>query len=196
MAKFITLTLLAAFALLCLLGLFYIKDAYRLLPLGASKEGAPGQFTAWRKFDSQTGGFNVMMPAVPQQASQNISDPKTKETRHYDMFVAQKAEGTMFMVSLIKFSSNAGDLLKKTVINDLLASNPQNQLQDMKVGNFEGFETLDFTITNSNTVVQGFTFVDGNTLYLISAVFPVQYYSASEYDYFVKSFHLEKAKAK
>lgn len=195
MTRIVMIVLLTAIAALLVLGVVFIKDSYQILPIAASKIGAPGQFTEWRKFDSSSGNFNVMLPAVPQNATQNITDPKTKEVRHYDMFIAQKGNGSIFMISLITFSSSSisPETLKKTVINDLLAANPQNQLKEMKVGTSEDYTTLDFMIDNSNTTVKGFTFVVDNTLYLISAVFPNQYYNEAEYDYFTKSFHLSKS---
>lgn len=194
MTRLVMIALLTAIAVLLILGVVFIKDSYRLLPIAASKEGAPGQFTAWREFDSPSGHFSVMLPAVPQNATQNITDPKTKDVRHYDMFIAQKGNGSMFMISLITFNSKviSPDTLKKTVINDLLAANAQNQLKDMKVTSFEDNASIDFMIANSDTTVKGFTFVVDNTLYLVSAVFPNQYFSEAEYDFFVKSFHVKK----
>lgn len=185
-----------AIALLLALGVFFIKDSYKMLPLAASKEGAPGPFTSWHSIDSPTGHYKVMMPAIPQHATQNIVDPKTKNLRHYDMSIAQKSDGSMFMVSLITFqgTNSSPDILKKTVINDLLAANPQNQLKEMEMGSFQGYPSINFTIANSDTTVKGLTFIEGNTLYLLSAVFPNQYYSAKDYDYFIKSFDLDAEK--
>lgn len=196
MTRFVMFALLTAIGVLCILGIYFLKDSYRLLPISASKIGAATEFSSWLKFDAPSGKFNVMMPAVPQNATQNITDPKTKELRHYDMFVAQKGNGSMFIVSLIKFATNSSppEILKKTVINDLLASNAQNQLQEMKVGTFENYQTMEFTISNPNTTVKGMTFVDGNTLYLISAVFPNQFFSVDDYEHFVNSFHLANTK--
>jgi hypothetical protein len=195
MTRLVMFGLLIAIVVLMVLGIFFLKDSYQLLPLSASKIGAPGPFTSWRPYDSPSGKFSVMFPAAAQNATQNITDPKTQTIRHYDMYVAQKGNGSMFMISLITFSSNisSDDMLKKTVISDLLAANPQNQLKEMKVGSFENFQTMDFMIANSDTTVQGMTFVDGNTLYLISAVFPNRFYSADEYNYFIKSFELQKS---
>lgn len=188
--RLVMIAILSAICALLVLGVVFIKDSYRILPLGASKEGQAGPFTEWRNFDSQK--FNVMLPAVPQNATQNITDPKTKEVRHYDMFIAQKSNGAMFMISLITFKGTSPDTLQKTVINDLLASNPQNQLKDMKVGSFQDSKSIEFKIGNPDTTVKGVTFVVGNTLYLLTAVFPNQVYSDADYDYFIKSFHLNK----
>lgn len=192
MTRLVMIALLTAFVVLGVLGVTFLKDSYKLLPIYASKEGEPGQFSSWSEFQAPNGKFHVMMPGIPQNATQNIKDPKTKELRHYDMYVAQKNNGSIFMVSLIKFPEPhaAPEMLQKTVVNDLLAANPQNQLKSMKVGSYKDYKTLDYSIVNNDMTVQGMTFVDGNTLYLVSTVFPNQYYNAEEYEHFIKSFEL------
>src|SRR5690348_17259473 len=55
----------------------------------------------WKEFTSQTGNFKVLLPILPQHATDKILDPQTKETRKYDMYVAANDAGTVFMISAI-----------------------------------------------------------------------------------------------
>lgn len=191
MARFAFLLTLTAIAIVGFLGIFFLKDSYKLLPLGSTKE-TPAPFADWHLFDAPSGKFRVMLPTLPQHATQSNKDKKTDEVRHYDMYVAEKLDGSIFMVSLITFpnSKEAPEMIQKTVVNDLLASNPSNQLKNMKVGEYKKFKTIDFAIENNEMTIHGMTFVDGATLYLLSAIFRNSAYNPEEYEYFIKSFEL------
>lgn len=184
-----------AIVLICVvLGVSFLKDSYKILPIpsNATLKGAP--FADWHDFTAPSGRFRIRLPVLPQHATQTIRDPKTGEVRNYDMYVAEKLNGSVFMVSLIRFpdSKEAPEMLKKSVVNDLLASNPSNQLKQMKVGQYNQFKTLDFSIVNNEMAIDGMTFVDGDTLYLISALFQNAFYNPEEYKYFSNSFNLIK----
>lgn len=183
---------LIAIAVIGFLGIALLKQSYKLLPIGATKEFAPLPFADWHSFETATGKFRVMLPTLPQHATQTNKDSKTEEVRHYDMYVAEKLDGSIFMVSLITFpdSKEAPEMIQKTVVNDLLISNPTNQLKNMKVGAYKKFKTIDFAIENNEMTIHGMTFVDGDTLYLLSAIFRNSSYSPAEYEYFIKSFEL------
>ncbi|MFV0341191.1 MAG: hypothetical protein ACK5MA_11300, partial [Parachlamydiaceae bacterium] len=148
MTRLVVIGILTAFAVLFFLGLGSIKESYKLLPISASKEGAPTQFSSWKDYKPPSHKFSVMMPSYPQNAKQTMKDPKSKDVRKYDMYVAEKEDGSLFMISLIQFpdSKETPEFIQKSVVNDLLASNPQNQLKSMKVGDYKGSKTLDFTI--------------------------------------------------
>jgi hypothetical protein len=192
MARFIFIALITLLFVLGFLGVMYLKDSYKLLPIQSSKDVTAAPFADWHDFRSPKGKFNVMMPALPQHASQTVRDPKTNQLRNYEMYVAEKADGSIFMVSLIRFpeSKTVPEEVQKTVVNDLLTSNPTNQLKDMKIGDYRQFKTLDFSIVNSDTTIDGMTFIDGDTLFLLSGVFHNKNYQPTEYEYFIKSFDL------
>ena len=192
MARFTFLAVITAMVILGFLGITYLKDSYKVLPIGASKEFEPGPFAEWRLFTAPSGQFEVDLPTIPQNAKQTIIDPKTKLPRQYDMYVAQMSNNTVYMVSLIRFpnSKESPEILKKTVVNDLMAANPVNQLKNMEVGDFQNFKTLDFTIENNLMQINGRTFMDRETLYLLTAIYPTGQFKQEDYDHFIKSFAL------
>ena len=87
------------------------------------------------------------------------------------------------MVSLIRFldSQESPEILQKTVVNDLMAANPVNQLKNMQMGEFQNLQTLDFTIENNLMSIDGRTFMNGDTLYLLTGVFPKGVEQSAEY---------------
>lgn len=190
MTRFLLAVLGTAFLLLIILSLFFLKDSYKILPIAGSNPDLMPAFSDWHEFKPASGSFQAKFPTLPQQGSQNVRDPKTGALRHYDMYIAEKSNGTVFMVSLIDFpdTTESMEVLKKTIINDLLISNPQNQLKSMQVGNYKLFKTIDFVINNPSTTIEGRTFSDGNLVYLLTVVFNNSFYNHEEYEYFINSF--------
>lgn len=190
MTRFL-LALFATVALvLIILSVIFLKDSYRVLPIGNSDPRSMPQFADWREFKAPKGAFEALFPTIPQHASQTVKDPKTGQVRNYDMYVAQRSNGTALMVSLIEFPGYTGSLeeLKKTIVNDMLVSNPQNQLKSMTVGMYKLFPTIDFVIINQTTVINGRIFSDGNVIYLLSGIFNNAFFNQEEYDHFINSF--------
>ena len=190
MTRFLLALCATAALVLIILSVIFFKDSYRVLPIGNSDPRLMSQFADWQEFDSPKEGFKALFPTMPQHASQTVRDPKTDQVRNYDMYVSERSNGTIFMVSVIEFPGYTGSLedLKKTIINDLLVSNPQNQLKSMKVGMYQLFPTIDFVITNPMTTIDGRTFSDGNVIYLLSGIFTNAFLNQEEYDHFINSF--------
>lgn len=175
---------------LVVLSIVFLKDSYKVLPIGSSNPALQSEFSSWHEFKAPKGAFEAQFPFPPQNATQSVRDPKTQALRHYDMYVSEKENGTIFMVSLITFpeSQESLDPLKKTIINDLLVSNPQNQLKSMKVGTYKLFPTIDFVITGPLQTINGRTFSDGNVIYLLTGIFNNAFYNQAEYEHFINSF--------
>lgn len=170
--------------------MYFLKDSYRLLPIAGSSPDLVSEFAAWQLFKAPKGAFEAKFPSPPQSAFQNVRDPKTGQLRHYEMFISEKENGTIFMVNVINFPDYKESLepLKKTIINDLLISNPQNELKSMEVGTYHLFPTIDFVIAGPQNTVNGRTFSDSAQIYLLAAIFNNSSYNIEEYNYFLNSF--------
>lgn len=190
MTRFLLAFVGTVFLILVVASIFALKDSYKMLPLTGSDPSLMPEFADWHEFKPSSGSFQAKFPTIPQYGSQSVKDPKTGALRHYDMYIAEKSNGTIFMVSLIDFpdTTESMETLKKTIINDLLISNPQNQLKSMQVGTYKLFKTIDFVISNPATTVHGRCFSDGNMVYLLTAIFNNAFYNAAEYEYFINSF--------
>lgn len=193
MSRFIFLVIIALLALFGYYSIYWLKGSYKILPIKQAKKVDNVPFSDWHDFKAPSGKFNVRLPVLPQHATQTIVDPKTKLPRFYDMYVAQGNNGTIFMVSLIKFPEGfkeSPEFLQKTIVSDMVASNPQNQLKNMKISQFQKQQALDFTIENSEMTVAGKTFMKGPILYLLSGIFNKEAFEPAEYDFFINSFDL------
>lgn len=190
MTRFLVALFGTAFLVLMVLSVLYLKQSYRVLPIEGSDPSLVSAFTDWYAFKAPTGSFEAKFPTMPQRGTQTVKDPKTGTDRNYEMYISEKGNGTVFMISLIEFpeTTEPMETLKKTIINDLLISNPQNQLKNMQIGTYKLFKTIDFVISNPTTTIDGRTFSDGNTVYLLTVIFNNSYLDQKEYDYFINSF--------
>ena len=135
-----------------------------------------------------------MFPVIPQHANETVKDPETNVVRKYDMYVAQRNDGALFMITRIGFSHMKSDLdpekIMKEMMDDMISTNPQNELRTMTATTYKGFKALDFAFGNNELTVDVKTFVDGNTLYILSWMVKNQNYNLNEYNFFINSFDL------
>lgn len=152
------------------------------------------QIQDWHEFSPASEKFKVSFPVLPQHATESLVDPKTKETRQYDMYVSEKDNGTIFMISLITMLENSqakiNDEVLKNVIDDLVSTNPHSKIKSMKMGSYREYPAMDFSIESDKVNIDGKAFIVGNTLYLLTSVAKVEDYKSSEFDYFMNSFQL------
>lgn len=157
------------------------------------KEYAESQFQNWHEFAAPLAKFKVLVPVLPQHGTDTLNDPKTKETRKYDIYVSEKDDGTIFMISMITMMNDEAKLDEntlKTVMNDILAASPNNKLKIMKMGTYKQYPALDFSIESDQVNIDGKAFLVGNTLYLLTSVAKMINYKKQEFDFFVNSFQL------
>lgn len=200
MVKYVTLFLIVALALLSVLTIRYSKDYYKILPLQNSDPAKVDlekyNFQDWKEFESPNGKFQVMLPTIPQQATENIVDQKTGENRNYDMYVSERLNGTIFMISLITFESNPNaakqEMLLTEMMDDMVNSNPNNELISKAYSEYLGNQALDFRISSVDVNIDAKTFMVDNTMYVLSRVTPSSENDPSEFNFFVNSFELTK----
>ena len=196
MSKISTVFVTLAIIFIVIMGFRMMKDSYMLLPL---KEQQPTNLTAfnfqdWHEFTAPSGNFKVLFPALPQHATENVDDPKTKEKRKYDMYVSQQDNGTIFMISRITFpdlgSKEESNEILKQIMNDMVASNPSNKLSMMQEGDYKGHPSIDFSIENGELTIDAKTFIVDDTLYILTRIVKSQNYTRDEFLFFVNSFEL------
>lgn len=150
---------------------------------------------SWHEFTPPSNKFKVMFPTLPQHATSKLNEPKTNEPRQYDMYVSEKDNGTIFMISIITIlqHSNGYAINEKaltSVINDILANNPNGKIKTMELGSYKEYPAIDFSIENDKVNIDGKAFIVGNTLYLLTSAANMDHYQRSEFDFFLKSFQL------
>lgn len=192
-------------ALLVILGIYlmvsHAKDSYKILPIdeheGAIKlEADPNShYELWREFSPQSGDFKVLFPGVPQNATDKITDSKTKEVNKYDMYVAAKDNGTAFMISVVTFprevSPSAEESTLTDIINEMIARNKNNNLKMMKPSTFHNHTSMDFAIENGEATIAGKVFMHNKTMYIISMIAKTTSFNQKDLDFFINSFSFE-----
>lgn len=194
MSKNLLLAGLAALVIIGFLTFKYSQDYSRSNAQQALiQEYGEMQFQKWHEFNSPTAQFKVLFPTLPQHATDTIDDPKTKQSREYDMYVAEKDNGTIFMISIIKMMNKDVKIDENAltaVMDDILVANPQSKLKTMQVGTYQSHPALDFSIENDQVNIDGKAFLEGNTLYLLTSAAKLPNYHKNEFDFFVNSFQL------
>lgn len=196
MGKKLTLGILAVFVLICFLLAYYIKSAYKVLPEAPPPTMQVSQFEDWYPYTSPDNNFKITVPVLPQKVSQTLTDPKTHQTRNYDMYASETGDGSIYLVTLITYAEPISDptqLLKETM-NEMLAKNQANVLTNSQLKTYDHNETLFFTIRNETKTTQCKTFIRGQTLYLIAYIAPNKRYNEKTANFFLNSFELTSEK--
>lgn len=183
------------------------KDMYKVLPIDVPETATPvhhvekgniqsTNFLDWHLYVSPNGNFQVMFPTLPQQAAKKIVDDKTKEPRDYDMYVSEKNDGTLFIITAITFPPNrdpkATEQLLTKAMTDMVESDPNNKLKNVKVNEFQNMKALDFTIESDKINIDGKAFMVGDTLYVLTSIGKNEAYNPKEFSFFTNSFEFMK----
>lgn len=151
----------------------------------------------WHEFSPATGDFQVLLPILPQHVTKTFTNPSTKDVRKYDMFVSERDNGTIFMISQITFlevnDAKLDETMLHSVVDDMLSSNKNNKLKSLKNTQFAQQPALEFTIENDQAVIDGKTFIIDKTLYLLTLVAKQGLYKPKESAIFINSFGLAKS---
>ena len=152
-----------------------------------------GNLHQWREFSSDTGKFKVLLPTLPQHVTDMLADPKTREQRKYETFVAAGDNGAAFMISAISspnsLNSEDNDETLKSAVSDMMARNKENKLNKMEMGKFREQRAVDFSLTNGDLLIVGKVFSHNNILYILSMINKSSSFNPQELDFFINSFH-------
>ena len=175
----------------------YAKESYKILPVQeeeAAFDEETTQLQDWHEFTAPGEKFKVLLPVLPQHVTQNVNDPRTQEVRKYDMYVSEKANLTIFMISLITYpevdTESEIDQVLSNVFNDMMASNPNNQILSMKKGQYENYPAIDFSLGNDEFHIDTKSFLANRVLYVLTSVAKNENYNPKEYMFFINSFEI------
>ena len=178
-------------------GIYYlankVKDAYKVPNVSENSiPSNPNTFTDWREFTPPSGRFEVQLPTTPQYAKDAVAIPNTNTKRRYEMFVSEKIDGTLFMISVITYpkevdTSNAQEMLRG-VTEELMHSNPLNRLINLENSSYQTHPAVDFDMLSPQFKVQGKALMDDKTIYVLSYAARKDDFDTSEYQHFIDSF--------
>lgn len=185
---------LAVIAIVGLLAARFGSTSLQTLTEKPAQAKVETEFQDWKEFTPPNSKFKVLLPSLPQHATEKLNDPKTQEPRQYDMYVSEKDNGTLFMISQITMLDTPNLKLDETtlsnIMNEILATNPKGKLKKMEMGKFHELPAIDFSIENDQANIDGKAFLMDNILFLLTSVSKLGNYNKSEFDFFVNSFQL------
>lgn len=159
-----------------------------------SAAGSPILKNDWIDFTAPSGNFKVKLPTLPQHATKNLVDPKTNEVKNYNMFVAQRPDGTTYMINLTTYPAmkeqSGNEERLKEIVDELVIANPNNKVKSIQPSHFQNLKAIDFSIENGEMNIDGKAFMQDKTLYLLTMIANKTNYSSKDSDFFINSFQL------
>jgi len=193
--KTLILVCLAVFTLLFVMMFLNMKNWYAILPIPPVNQFELARYVDWVPFSSQSGGFDVEFPVVPQHFNENKADNQGT-LLNYDMYVAQSVENTTYLISLITFPNKAflgnPEQMMETTIHELATATPSGRLVEQHKISYLNQVTVEFQFETDTQETRGRIFIIDRTLYLLTAIFEKGQYKNEDYSYFVNSFQLIK----
>lgn len=200
MARFLLIVIIVIVGGMSYLAVRYAKDAYMVLPMADGPENqleeeidSETDYQNWQEFASPSAAFKVLMPSIPQHVSDKSRDPKTKSIRKDDVYIAEKKNGTIFMIHAITYQSETeakaaeGSLLQQ-FMQDMLASNPSNKLVASQPAVYKGQQSLDFVIENDSFYYNVREFLYENSLIVLSSISRKPLQGIKDFKFFINSF--------
>jgi hypothetical protein len=185
MKKFITIIICLA-----ILGIafYYAYDYWQM------RKGELDNFATWKEFIPRSGLFKVLLPHAPQYAKDYISIPNSDQKRRYDMYVSEKIDGTVFLISVITYPPEADTSAPKEILrqnlDELMHQKPDNQLTKLLNTMFQQHQTLEFSFENRDLHVEGKAIQHDHIVYMLTYITNKQNFDPEEYHHFVHSFQI------
>jgi hypothetical protein len=176
--------------LLLFLMLFFAwnaKSAYRLLPANVTEPMPINPYANWREFISADGQYSVKFPDIAQHATDTVGQ------RFYDMTVAERANGTTFLVTRITFNGEKATEAHRSLESfrdEIVAAKPDNEVLDEHQETVAGHPALAFTLENAMARSNCLLFFVDNTLFMVMMISPKEFYRQQDADYYFRSFQL------
>lgn len=153
-------------------------------------------FQNWHEFSPPDKKFTVLLPTIPQHAADNIKGTE-KGDKKYEMFVSQKNDGSIFMITLITFKdpekTKDREALLRELMDDMVNRNSKNKIKNISTGKFKDYDSLDYSFGNADTHVDAKSFLVDETVYILTRAVSSKNYTADEYKFFVNSFDIPLA---
>lgn len=194
MGRLLMYLIMAAVLLVGVMLIRFSAELYRGLPADLDTPPEVVPFEDWREYVSAVGSFKVLLPVLPQHASEQLAVPDTTYFLEYNMYVAEENDGTTYLISLIRYpdelnTDNHAAMLEN-VMNEMVAANPTNELSSAGFVEYLGFNALAFKIVSPETVVNSRAFVNGKEMYLLTVIDKTGGYKEGDFEYFLENFVL------
>lgn len=174
-----------------LLGLLFIFNKPHTSETAVAKSPQTN-FEDWHLYTSPSESFKVFFPSLPQNASSTITDKETQKPKTYNTYIAQKPDGTAYIINVITLSDDSGqeDKILSDLVNELVQANKDNVLQEVQNGEFRKLKSVDFLINNQDVNIHGKAIKKGRHIYLLSSMKKGDQPDPKEFLFFINSFEV------
>lgn len=153
--------------------LFAVSRLYNPKPLQPTIQApVPTIEKAWQEYSSPSNRFSASLPELPQRVVGVRPMPTAKEEIRYETFLSMTKSGSILMINVIDYPPSVDVTDSKGVLkaaaDEILGSNPMNQMLKSEVGVSLGYPSMDFTISNKEATVQGRDVLKGHTLFVLT----------------------------
>jgi hypothetical protein len=193
-ARNLFFALFGAVILITIMLFFYAKQSYKIFPVDAmrARDESASPYLEWQKYTPLSNAFTVMMPLIPQHATEKITDKNTGAVRLYNMYVAEKANGTIFMVNLITFvegiSEEDGPKILNTLMEEIIGSGKDIADFSLEQKTFKKAPSLNFSYTKGGRAIHTILFRNKNIIYMLSSVGSIEHFNPKDFVFFTESF--------
>lgn len=157
---------------------------------------ASGDFDGWIEVYSSEGSCKAAFPRKPDHMQQDMKMRGSEEKLRYDVYVADHQRKEVFMVLIAKYP---GEVKKEDAkhnlehfLNTLVSQNSKNRLLFADLITVDGQPALDFFIKTDAVYFKGRAIQANNSLYLLAMECEIKNYQEHHFNYFIKSFSLDK----
>jgi hypothetical protein len=197
-----TLWLLALIAVACLLFLVFSKTtSLKNSSLPSLSEGAAAKVPdlaalnvqEWHEFTGKEPPFKVMLPTLPQHASDKPHKPLDSAEKKYEMYASQKPNGPLFVITIISFDpgKQLDSAFLEQSLQKIVSATPENVLIKRESKRDKGIEHLYFEVKQDNFLLAGSMFAVNNRLFVLAETAERDLFNRSEFDFFINSFDLQ-----
>lgn len=177
----------AAAAVVGGLGWFFLQSTK---PVAQSKI-QQADFSEWYSYRAPKGEFKVFFPRIPQNATATIRDGSTREPAILSTYYALDNQGVLYLINSTVFtdpdSKEEPNVIENTIQN-LVRSQPQNQLLEKGEGKLHEEKTTDFVIQNNRSRIFGRALKKGKHLYLLTMTTEEGQGDPKSFSFFTNSF--------
>ncbi len=148
----------------------------------------------WTRFTSTQDGFSVDLPAKPEHVQQTIDIPKTDLKIDYNTYLSEPSDDVVYVVSVWNYPAKI-DMSKPEInlqdgFGGMLSALPGSEVMSMKMGEVDGYKSLEFLVKNDDIYFQGKLILVYNTLYQVFTVYKKSVDMTDNYIHFIDSFKL------
>ncbi len=148
----------------------------------------------WKNFSFQEDGFSIDFPKKPEKVQQSIDVPKTNLKISYVTYMSEPSDNAVFVVSVWNYPGEIDMSKPESNLQDgfsgMLSALPGAEVKNMKMGEVDGFKSLEFLVKNDDINFQGKLILVHNTLYQVFTVYKSSEDMSNHYPHFIDSFKL------